>query len=30
MIRARKEQILDCGMEQLLRAREQRPDGPVE
>jgi len=30
MIRARKEQILDCGMEQLLRVREQRPDGPVE
>ncbi len=30
MIRARKEQVLDCGMEQLLRAREQRPDGPVE
>ena len=29
MIRARKEQILDCGMEQLLRVREQRLDGPV-
>ena len=28
MIRARKEQILDCGMEQLLRVREQRLDGP--
>ncbi len=29
MIRARKEQILDCGMEQLLRVREQQSDGPV-
>lgn len=29
MIRAQKEQILDCGMEQLLRVREQQSDGPV-
>lgn len=29
MIRAQKEQILDCGMERLLRVREQQCDGPV-
>ncbi len=29
MIRARKEQVLDCGMEQLLRGREQQSDGSV-
>lgn len=29
MLQARKEQILDCGMERLLRVRAQQLDGPV-